>query len=371
MKQNRNVLQWRYKTGKAAIGLAPKYEWLASELRQQCTVLRRQGLTKLPGEWELCTQYHVSRETARHALDLLEREGLVVRMRGSGTYLSKNGGVRIAAVTVSVERYLYPQLLREVEKSVSAEGFRLESYASDSRVTEERAILERLLVEPPAGILLEPARSALPSPNLDLLARLEAQGVPLVFLHAALPVPEAAPCVRDDNAGGARLLTRRLLDMGHRRIAAIFKSDDRQGLERYGGFVSALCQAGCPVEEDSVLWFDSVRREDLLDGQDAWLHEFIRGRLRGCTAVICYNDEIAFSLIRCLLAEGRRVPEDVAVVSFDNSHYCRSGPVSITSLSHEGGSVGRTAAAMLLDLIRGRSVRSVSLPWTLRERASG
>lgn len=351
--------------------MASKYAALASELRQQCAVLRRQGLTKLPGEWELCAQYRVSRETVRHALNLLEQEGLVVRMRGSGTYLSRNGGVRIAAVTVSAEHYLYPQLLREAEKTVTAEGFRLESYVTGNRVARERTILEQLLAEPPAGVLLEPSRSALPSPNLDLLSRLEAQGVPLVFLHAALPVPEAAPCVQDDNAGGARLLTRYLLDKGRRRIGAVFKSDDAQGLERYGGFVSALCQAGCPIEEESILWFDSLRRESLLDGQDAWLRAFVRGPLRGCNAVLCYNDEIAFSLIRCLLAEGRRVPEDVAVVSFDNSHYCRSGPVSITSLAHEGDSMGRTAAALLLDLIRGRSARSLSLPWTLRERASG
>ena len=87
--------------------------------------------------------------------------------------------------------------------------------------------------------------------------------------------------------------------------------------------------------------------------------------------MLCYNDEIAYPMIRCLRAEGLRVPEDMAVVSFDNSHYCTSGPVSITSLAHERHQMGSTAAETLLNLIRGRSVRDVQLPWSIRERASG
>ena len=184
-------------------------------------------------------------------------------------------------------------------------------------------------------------------------------------------MPEAAPCVQDDNAGGAKLLTRYLLDRGHREIAAVLKSDDRQGHERYEGFISTLLKAGCTVREERIFWFDTVQREALIAGRDEWMYAFIRRRLPGCTAVLCYNDEIAYPMIHCLRAEGLRVPEDIAVVSFDNSHYCTNGPVSITSLAHERHQMGSTAAGALLDLIRGRSVHSVQLPWSIRERASG
>ena len=101
------------------------------------------------------------------------------------------------------------------------------------------------------------------------------------------------------------------------------------------------------------------------------MYAFIRRRLPGCSAVVCYNDEIAYPLFHCLHAEGLRVPEDVAVVSFDNSYYCTAGPVSVTSLGHERHEPGHLAAGMLLDLIRGRSVGDAELPWTLRERESG
>ena len=353
--------------------MAARYKQLAAELKQLCLSLQQQGQRKLPGELALCEAYHCSRETVRHALALLEEEGLVIRMHGSGTYLAGGParGRRIAVVTADRDTYLYPQLLRDLERAFSAQGFSTEAIATGGRVLAERAVLERLVAEPPAGILLEGAKSALPSPNLDLLARLGALGVPLVFLHASFPVPEGAPCIRDDNAGGAGMLTRYLLDKGHRHIAAVLRSDDQRGHERYEGFLAALLQAGADVREDSVFWFDTAQREALLAGRDEWMYAFIRRRLPGCSAVVCYSDEIAYPLIHCLHAEGLRVPEDVAVVSFDNSYYCTAGPVSITSLAHERHELGSLAAGMLLDLIRARHVGDMQLPWTLRQRESG
>ena len=65
------------------------------------------------------------------------------------------------------------------------------------------------------------------------------------------------------------------------------------------------------------------------------------------------------------------MPEDVAVVSFDNSYYCTFGPVSMTSIGHEPHAMGRAAAENLLSQIRRQPCRSVSLPWTLYQRQSG
>ncbi len=354
--------------------MAAKYLALTAELRRLCARLRRQGLSKLPGETEFAARMGCSRQTVRRALAQLEAEGLIVRERGSGTYLaeSRRGrGGRVAVIVCSGEDYLYPSLLRDVEAVCAPKGFAVEHCAAGNRVAREREILTRLLAEPPDGILMEPAKSALPSPNLDLLARFGALGVPLVWLHAALPVPADAPCIRDDNEGGARLLVSRLVKKGHRRVAGIFKSDDQQGHARYQGFVAELLAAGCPLEEESVLWYDSRDRDELLASRADWLERFVRARLRPCTAVVCYNDEIAYPLIRCLRREGLRVPEDVAVVSFDDSHYCRLSPVPITSLAHERHLLGSSAARALLALIDGRGASSQRLPWTLRERESG
>ena len=353
--------------------MAARYLQLAAELRQRCARMRRQGQNKLPGELRLCEETGYSRQTVRRALALLEREGLIVRAHGSGTYLAGSAPVksgRVAVVLPSLDTYLYPQLLRDAEAVFREAGCTVEAFATDNLVSRERAVLARLLADPPAGVLIEGAKSALPSPNLDLLERLGRQGVPLVWLHAPLPSPAGAPCFQDDNEGGARLLVRRLKEQGHEHIAAVFKSDDRQGHERYSGFASALLSFGLSLREEHILWYGTQERAALLAGKTELLERFLDG-LKPCTAVVCYNDEIAYPLIRCLLRRKLRVPEDVAVVSFDNSHLCTLSPVPITSLGHERHQMGTWAARALLRMMRGKEARGARLPWTLRERQSG
>ena len=353
--------------------MAAKYLLLAAELRRRCALLRREGETRLPGELRLCAETGYSRQTVRRALELLEREGLIVRAHGSGTYLADSAPVRsgrVAAVLPSVDTYLYPRLLRDAESVLREAGCTLEAYTTGGLVSREREVLTRLLADPPAGLLIEAAKSALPSVNLDLFEQLGRRGVPLVWVYAPLPVPAGAPCFQDDNEGGARQLVRRLRERGHEHVAGIFRSDDRQGHERYLGFAAALLGCGLPLYEERILWFDTRERAEILRGESGLLERFAAD-LRPCTAVVCHNDEIAYALIRCLLRAGQRVPEDTAVVSFDNSHLCTLSPVPITSLAHEKHQMGTAAAKALLCMIQGQKAAGARLPWTLRERRSG
>ena len=219
-------------------------------------------------------------------------------------------------------------------------------------------------------VLLEPVNSALPSPNLDLLRQLSIKEIPLVWLRSALPEPQHAPVVTEDNEGGARMLVRYLLNKGHRDIAGIFRHDDRSGHERYLGFLSELMSSALPAE-DRVLWYGRNELEAVLDGDMEPLLRFIRGRLRPCSAAVCHIDRIAEPLIRCLLQAGLRVPEDIAVVSFDNSPLCRLAPVPITSLSHARQHLGDAAVRTMTGLLRGRLPHKEVLGWTLHERQSG
>ena len=354
--------------------MAAKYIVLAAQLRRLCLRLKRQGKQKLPGEAELAQRTGNSRQTVRHALSVLENEGLIRRRRGSGTYLSdstENRSSRIAILADSAEDYLYPQLIRDVEAVCSPEGFTAEVFPTGNRVISEREILTSLLADPPAGILMEGSKSALPNPNGDLLSQIDRLGIPVVFLHAPLPVPESAPCIRDDNEGGSGILVRYLLGKGRRKVGGIFKSDDVQGKERYFGYLSELIKKDCTPDEKAILWYNTEDRRALLNGTYRWIEQYAEILIKTCDAVICYNDEIAYPLIRYLLKAGVRVPEDIAIVSFDNSHYCPISPVPITSLSHERHQMGAMAAGALLNLINGKSAHSARLTWSVKERASG
>lgn len=356
--------------------MAAKYEQLASILRSEIQQLLRQGGTKLATEAELSERYHMSRQTVRHALKLLEAEQLIERRQGSGSYIRQSGkpdDVRqIAVITTFLDDYIFPSILHDVQSSFSEAGYATLVFATENQVSREREILLMLLDKSVSAILVEGSKTALPTPNSDLYQLLRAKGIPVLFLHGIYSNLRDFPCLLDDNYAGGYQLGQYLLRQGHSRIAGIFKSDDIQGPQRYHGLVCALRDGHAAIPDNTSFWYDTQDRAALVGGgQNGILDRFIQRRLGNATAVVCYNDEIAHLLIKRLLELGRAVPGDVAVVSFDNSFYSQVGPVPITSLGHRDRRTGRTAARLLLDILAGKQTSPPPLEWELSRRQSG
>lgn len=356
------------------ITMAMKYKFLADLLREELVKNGGGSGCRLPTEAELVRRYHMSRQTVRHALRLLADEGLVQSRQGSGTYttgLTRDPASRqIAVVTSFLDDYIFPTVLHDAQSVFSQKGYSTLVYATENRVADERDILLRLLEQPVGGILVEGSKTALPSPNADLYRRLREAEIPLLFLHGAYSELSGIPCVYDDNYGGGYLLARHLIDRGHKHLAGIFKSDDSQGPQRYHGCISAIRDAGLTISDRCFRWYDTEDRLEMLEKRRFdLLRHFLTERLGPATAVICYNDEIAFLVIQELLALGKRVPEEVAVVSFDNSYYSQICPIPITSLRHRE-KMGRAAAEELIRILEGAPGRSRALEWELLQRSS-
>ncbi len=355
--------------------MAMKYRLLANLLREDLVKNNGKSGYKFPTEAELCQKYHMSRQTVRHALQLLAEEGLVEKRHGSGTYSTgKTLGAsrRIAVVTSSLDDYIFPSILHDAQAVFSNSGYSTLVYATENHVSIERDILLKLLEDPASGMLVEGTKTALPNPNAELYERLRLARIPMVFLHGTYPELGGATCVSDDNYGGGYRLASYLIDGGHKNIAGIFKSDDVQGPQRYHGTISAIRDAGLPISDRYFSWYDTQTRYEMLKQHNTrFLQNFIENRIGGATAIVCYNDEIAYLLIRELIRMGRRVPEDIAVVSFDNSFYSQLSPVHITSLWHKNSKAGQLAAELLINLMHGNNAASRILSWELVQRASG
>lgn len=354
--------------------MAMKYKFLADLLREDLIKNGSRSGYKLPTEAELTRRYHMSRQTVRHALQLLAGEGLVQSRQGSGTYTTgrthESASRQIAVVTSFLDDYIFPTILHDAQSLLAQRGYSTLVYTTENQVGAERDILLQLLEQPVGGILVEGSKTALPSPNADLYRRLREAGIPLLFLHGAYGELTGVPCVCDDNYGGGYLLARHLIDRGHKHLAGIFKSDDVQGPQRYHGCISAIRDAGLPISDRCFRWYDTEDRLEMLEKRRFdLLRRFLAERLEPATAVICYNDEIAFLLIQELLAMGRKVPEDVAVVSFDNSYYSQISPIPITSLRHRE-KMGRAAAEEMIQILHGEPGQSRALEWELLERSS-
>lgn len=352
--------------------MAFKYLRLAAEL--QAEISAGTFSDKLPTEQALCDAYQVSRQTVRHALDHLVSLGLIDKRQGSGSRIIHHrpfGADRIAVVTSYIDDYIFPSVLQDIQRVLIRHNYSTLLFATKNMVSREREILQELLRQPLGGLIVEGSKTALPCANLDLYEKLGRAGIPMVFLHGCCRELENAVCVSADDFGGGYLAARHLITRGHSRIAGIFKSDDVQGRQRYLGYLSAIRDAGLPLPDSQVLWYTTEERRFLVDyGHNDILDHFLQFYLKDCTAVVCYNDEIADRLIRLLLSKSRRVPEDVAVVSFDNSYYSDLCPVKITSLAHEAHKLGGLSAQLLLDQIAKRPVQSSAVSWKLVHKSS-
>ena len=350
-----------------------KYEIVAEAIRSGIRSGRYQDT--LPTEYALCEEFQVSRQTVRQALALLENERLIDRKQGSGSHIRSMDESQadrkrsIAVITTYISDYIFPSILREIEAVCSENNSVPLLFATQNQFANERKILQSLLcMEHLDGILVEGTKTGLPNPNIKLYQQLIEKGIPLVFMHGTYEPLRNSLTVMDDNAGGSRMLVDYLFSKGHRRIAGIFKHDDIQGRQRFIGYINAVQEHGLPLEDGDILWYSTEQKESLLNGDFA--ERWLDGILERCTAIICYNDEIAARVAACLAKKGVSVPGNMAIVSFDNSQYSEMTTPRISSLSHTDYNVGKLAAELLFRHMRNEECESQFAPWVLMEKES-
>ena len=350
-----------------------KYRQIANALRSG--ILNGVYQKSLPTEQALCREFQVSRQTVRQALSLLQAEKLIERRQGSGSYIRESvfpvssERLSVAVVTTYISDYIFPSILREIESVFAANNSTPLLFATQNEVSTERRILTALLeMDALDGILVEGTKTGFPNPNLDLYRKLIARGTPLVFFHGNYPELQNTLSVLDDNYSGGEMLVDYLYQKGHRKIAGIFKSDDTQGHQRYAGFAAGLKKYSLPFEDHHVLWYDTELKRRILENY--FIPDITKQVMEDCDAVVCYNDEIAAHIVSNLTQSKVSIPEEMAIVSFDNSQYSEMATPRITSLSHGENNVGRLAAQMLFRRIRGEHCQSQLVPWILIEKES-
>ena len=360
---------------KEVLFMPPKYKIIADTLKNEIMNDVYNDKMLLPTEQILCERFKASRQTIRQALSILVSDGLIERRQGSGSHIcglssSNTKSLKvIAVVTTYISDYIFPSILREIENVLSANGCTPLLFATQNQVSNERKILKNLLsLDNLDGILVEGTKSGLPNPNIDLYKKLIKKQIPIVFLHSNYPELSECYSVLDDNYSGGQILVNYLYNKGHRKIAGIFKNDDIQGHKRYAGYTDTLRDLDLVFDDNQVFWYNTEFKNKLISDNTGI--ESIISILNDCTAVICYNDEIASRLINHLIKKGVKIPQDISVVSFDNSHYSELSIPRITSLSHGIYNVGRMASKIMVKLINHKKTMSQLAPWTLIEKES-
>ena len=310
---------------------------------------------RLFSENELSAMFHISRQTVRRAIGELEENGVVKRIRGSGTYIGDNRQEnlkkrnRIAVVTTYVDSYIFPKTIQGIEKVLSEHGYFVQIAFTNNTLEREKSVLEDMISQDDvAGVIVEGTKSGLPNPNLFLYRKLMKRRIPILFFNTFYPELDVPHVSLNDVEAGSKAV-QFLIEKGHKDIGAILKLDDGQGRLRYLGYLKAMEAAGLPVKDSRMIWIDTEESRQLSLCMDR-----ILSRLEGCTAVLCYNDQVAFQLIHLLQERRIAIPEQLAVISIDDSDLARHSEVPITSLPHPKEKLGETAANHLLEMLNGR-----------------
>ena len=174
---------------------------------------------------------------------------------------------------------------RGIEASLTEKGYGIEVAVTKNRLNDEAIYLEGLLKGNVSGLIIEGSRSAFPNPNIRLYKEIKRRNIPTLFIHNHY---ENMPfdSVEMSDSRSAYELTRILIENGHRRIGGIFKYDDRQGIERYKGFVQCLSDYGVKFDDDCIRWYSTKDMEEKLSKKG--LLRMYR-RTKDCTAMMVYN----------------------------------------------------------------------------------
>lgn len=341
-----------------------KYSRLTEELKQQILEGAYRPGDKLPSENELSVKYQISRHTVRKALGILEQEGYVRAQHGKGTFCleqahHKNMSRNIAVVTTYISDYIFPRVIRGIDQVLTENGYSIILKNTNNSRTAEARCLEELLQKDIEGLIIEPSKSDIYCRHTALYDKLDREGIPYVFIQGCFSQMEEKPQVRMDDFRGGYLVTRYLLDTGHRRLMGIFKADDAQGRERHRGYVAALQEAGILYDPLQVVWYHTEDRSS--KPADAAKREALLPKEERAQGIVCYNDQIAVKVIRALEEEGLSVPEDISVTGYDNSFISENFKVKLTTIAHPQEKLGEEAAALLLSLIRGEERQQTKL----------
>ena len=309
---------------------------------------------RIPSESEICKRFGVSRTSVRLAIANLSREGLLESQKGIGTFcrsFKPTAAKDLALVCFFPSSYIFPRIASGFDELTHRLGYHMLLNQSGLRLEREREILKKLRTRGVAGIAIEPINPGSNDPrnpvelsktNHALLREIRDAGIGVVLLDSDFGDAAFPSIVINDRRGG-EMVARYLWERGHREIGVVCSQDHLAKKLRSWGAQDFLSSAGAPVPD---AW--KILPERTASAEQA-IEEFFSSAAAFPRAFICANDEEAVALYRVASGKGLRVPQDISLISFDNSDYARLPGLDLTSVDHPGAFIGEKAAQILAD----------------------
>ncbi|WP_326824332.1 LacI family DNA-binding transcriptional regulator [Streptosporangium sp. NBC_01756] len=317
-------------------------------------VARLAGVSQPTVSRALRGDLRVSAETRRRVLEAAAALDYVPSEIGRS--LSTRATRRVGMLVTDLTNPFYPNLLAPLHDELERRGYRMVLFTERQ---DEISVVERLIDGSIDGVVLTTSLAASGLPY-ELMRR----NRPFVFLNREVYGVEADACVVD-NRLGARLAAEKLIQLGHRTIAAIFGPEETTtGREREAGLRESLAEHGVGLP-------GSLSRRGPFDFATGYraMTELLREPVRP-SAVFCANDVIAIGAYNAAHRAGLSIPADLTIIGFDDISMASWDVFRLTTVRHDLVAMARNAGNLLVDRIElpDRPVRRIVMEPSLTLR---
>src|SRR5712691_6131898 len=311
-------------------------------------IARRVGLSKASVSRALNGKQDVDPETRKRVLKVATQLGYVASASARALSNGRSNCLGLLVPTLTWPWIL--EVLRGVAEEIERSGYSLILYTTSGGEDSEREFMSQVV---PAGAV-DGLALVIPLGMLEYIERLAKGGLPVVVVDDRGHYPDL-PTVATTNIEG-----------GRSRIAMLNGPHDFGcNRDRLEGYKSALQKAG--LQFDPKLVVDSDFKES---GGASAMATLLAADTK-LDAVFVANDMMAFGAMRALRTSGRRVPDDVAVVGFDDIPASAMTHPPLSTVRQPLYEMGRTAASMVMAAVRGESItKRIELPTSLVIRES-
>ena len=271
----------------------------------------------------------------------------------------------LALILPDITNVFWTTVARGAEDAAQINNYSVLFYNVDEDLKKQERALDTVLSQQVDGVMIAPHEA-----QIKQLHRLLIRDVPVVVVDRRLDVSTAENSidfVRSDSVSGAKALTEHLIHLGHRKIAMLSGNPSTSTAEdRLLGYRLALEEAGIAYDEQLVLY-----KEYRVASGEQLAHQLLERQVE-FTAVFAGNNAIGTGAVRELLRREFRIPEDVALVAFDDYQYAGEYFPFFTVVAQDAYQLGFKAVELLMARIKGehQDSQEIILPSQLVVRYS-
>lgn len=332
----------------------PIYSQIKEQLRQKIKSGVLKSLDRLPSETEIAGTHNISRMTVRQAFAELENDGLIFREHGKGTFVAEIkdtpaekiiSSKSLAILVPCVTEGAYAKILRGVEDIAQQRGYSVIICNTDFNAEKQKKYLHKMDEEKVGGLIIVPILWG--EMAIEHYTQLRADNIPFVFINRFIPEIDTDYVVAD-NVLGAYQAVSHLIKLGHKRIAYISVPKYAMTEQRLAGYRKAF-------EENGIIFDESLVKVGATKEECGYTCMKELWESKNCpTAIFAFNDNIAKQVYETATELGLKIPEDLALIGFDDSPVAGSIPVPLTTVAYPSYETGATSANILIDRIEGK-----------------